>query len=84
MKHMIIKKQKLMGVHEKMDQSKVRFIKNEFIVKSDSSSEYHTLDRSLNCSCDGFFYQGHCKHQKIVEEYINSGNVSQDLKLNRR
>lgn len=51
----------------------VRQIKGKFYVTSSSTKGFHVLDKNLSCSCKGHFAHGHCKHQKAVEEYINSG-----------
>jgi hypothetical protein len=51
----------------------VRLIKGNFFVSSASSKVIHKVDQDLKCSCKGFTFHNHCKHQKRVIEYIESG-----------
>ena len=58
----------------------VRFIKNKFYVMSETKNDVYVVDRNLSCNCKGFFFHNHCKHQKMVEKYIQSGDIYKDLK----
>ena len=49
-------------------------IKDKFYVVSSKKDKIYVLDKELNCTCKGFIRHGHCKHQKRVEEYIESGD----------
>jgi len=52
----------------------IRLIGDKFYVKSSSiKNKYYEVDRNLSCDCKGFINHGHCKHQKMVEEHILSG-----------
>lgn len=51
----------------------VKLIKDDFYVKSKTTKQIYKVDRDLRCSCQGYKRHKHCRHQKEVQDYINSG-----------
>lgn len=55
----------------------VTLINNTFFVRSnsDKSVDWKIDLKSMCCNCPGFKRWKHCKHQKIAEDYLNSGAI---------
>lgn len=52
----------------------VALIRGKFIVSSKSMpGTYYQIGKDMRCQCKGFRAHGHCRHQKEVVEYIESG-----------